>query len=93
MEIASITFHTAALVFGGLVQIFQITTTRTILHFALIAFAVLLFFVGISAYRVHGGEGDSLPLIATNIEQMFSNRMLGGETILKPMLSSIASRF
>ena len=70
-------------VFGGFIQLLQVDKTRAKFLFTLIIFFVLLIFIGIAPHCGHCCKGCSLSLVTTNIQQLFSDRVLRGEAILE----------
>jgi hypothetical protein len=64
----------------------QIDKARAKVLFILIIFVVLLIFIGIDPHCVCCGKGCSLSLVTTNIQQLFSDRVLRWEAILEVSL-------
>src|SRR5258708_22499270 len=79
-------FATVPSVFGGFIQLLQIDKTRALILFILIIFVVLLIFIRIAPHCACCGKGCSLSLVATNIQQLFSDRVLRRKAILEVSL-------
>jgi integrase len=61
----------------------QVDKTGAKFLFTLIIFFVLLIFIGIAPHCGYCCKGCSLSLVTTNIQQLFSDRVLRGEAILE----------